>query len=184
MSVLNAGEGRSVAEPGACCHQGHERALLSNLKAFRERFQKMSRSLLFLWKHSQHPSRSDRFPSCCDLGSEQKWTEEKENYDNHKSKHVEAHPVAGSDALAAAAANSLQLCLTLCDPIDGSPPGSPVLGILQARTLEWVLLGIHLDKTIIQKDTGSPMFIAALFTIAKTWKQPKCLLTAEWIKKM
>ena len=39
-------------------------------------------------------------------------------------------------------------------------------------------------KTIIQKDTGSPMFIAALFTIAKTWKQPKCLLTAEWIKKM
>ena len=38
---------------------------------------------------------------------------------------------------AAAAANSLQLCLTLCDPIDGSPPGSPVPGILQARTLEW-----------------------------------------------
>ena len=39
---------------------------------------------------------------------------------------------------AAAAAKSLQLCPTLCDPIDGSPPGSPVLGILQARTLEWV----------------------------------------------
>ena len=39
---------------------------------------------------------------------------------------------------AAAAAKSLQLCLTLCDPIDGSPPGSPVPGILQARTLEWV----------------------------------------------
>ena len=38
----------------------------------------------------------------------------------------------------AAAAKSLQLCLTLCDPIDGSPPGSPVPGILQARTLEWV----------------------------------------------
>ena len=38
-----------------------------------------------------------------------------------------------------AAAKSLQLCLTLCDPIDGSPPGSPVPGILQARTLEWVL---------------------------------------------
>ena len=37
----------------------------------------------------------------------------------------------------AAAAKSLQLCLTLCDPIDGSPPGSPVPGILQARTLEW-----------------------------------------------
>ena len=41
-------------------------------------------------------------------------------------------------AAAAAAAKSLQLCLTLCNPIDGSPPGSPVPGILQVRTLEWV----------------------------------------------
>ena len=41
---------------------------------------------------------------------------------------------------AAAAAKSLQLCLTLWDPIDGSPPGSPILGILQARTLEWVAI--------------------------------------------
>ena len=41
---------------------------------------------------------------------------------------------------AAAAAKSLQSCLTLCDPIDGSPPGSPVLGILQARTLEWAAI--------------------------------------------
>ena len=40
----------------------------------------------------------------------------------------------------AAAAKSLQSCLTLCDPIDGSTPGSPVLGILQARTLEWVAI--------------------------------------------
>ena len=39
-------------------------------------------------------------------------------------------------------------------------------------------------KTLIQKDTCTPMFIAALFTIAKTWKQPKCLSTDEWIKKM
>ena len=38
------------------------------------------------------------------------------------------------------AATSLQSCLTLCDPIDGSPPGSPVPGILQARTLEWVAI--------------------------------------------
>ena len=37
-------------------------------------------------------------------------------------------------------AKSLQLCLTLCHPIDGSPPGSPVPGILQARTLEWVAI--------------------------------------------
>ena len=41
---------------------------------------------------------------------------------------------------AAAAAKSLQSCLTLYDPIDGSPPGSPVPGILQARTLEWVAI--------------------------------------------
>ena len=41
-------------------------------------------------------------------------------------------------AATATAAKSLQLCPTLCDPIDGSPPGSPVPGILQARTLEWV----------------------------------------------
>ena len=43
-------------------------------------------------------------------------------------------------AAAAAAATSLQSCPTLCDPIDGSPPGSPVPGILQARTLEWVAI--------------------------------------------
>ena len=41
---------------------------------------------------------------------------------------------------AAAAAKSLQSCPTLCDPVDGSPPGSPVPGILQARTLEWVAI--------------------------------------------
>ena len=44
------------------------------------------------------------------------------------------------DAAATAAAKSLQSCLTLCDPIDGSPPGSPIPGILQARTLEWVAI--------------------------------------------
>ena len=43
-------------------------------------------------------------------------------------------------AAAAAAAKLLQSCLTLCDPIDGSPPGISVLGILQARTLEWVAI--------------------------------------------
>ena len=41
---------------------------------------------------------------------------------------------------AAAAAKSIQSCPALCDPIDGSPPGSPVPGILQARTLEWVAI--------------------------------------------
>ena len=45
------------------------------------------------------------------------------------------------------------------------------------------LLGIHPEKTMTHKDTCTPMLIAALFTIAKTWKQPKCP-TEEWIKKM
>ena len=49
-----------------------------------------------------------------------------------------AAAAAAPAAAAAAAAVSLQLCLTLCDHIDGSPPGSPIPGILQARTLEWV----------------------------------------------
>ena len=46
------------------------------------------------------------------------------------------------------------------------------------------LLGIYLEKTIVRKDTCTPMFIAALFTIARTGKQLKCPLTDEWIKKM
>ena len=43
-------------------------------------------------------------------------------------------------------------------------------------------MGIHPDKIIIRKDTGTPIFIAALFTIAKTQKKSKCLVTDDWIK--
>ena len=43
------------------------------------------------------------------------------------------------------------------------------------------LPGIYPDQTFIQKDTGTPVLTEALFTIAKTWKQPKCLSTDEWI---
>ena len=50
-------------------------------------------------------------------------------------------------AAAAAAANSLQSCPTLCDPIDGRPPGSPVPGILQARALEWVSIAFSIIIT-------------------------------------
>ena len=46
------------------------------------------------------------------------------------------------------------------------------------------LLGIYPEKIVLQKDTGSPVFIVALFTIARTWKQPRCPLTDEWIKNM
>ena len=49
----------------------------------------------------------------------------------------------------AAAAKSLQSCLTLCDPIDGSPPGSPIPGILQARTLEWIAISFSYRFTIV-----------------------------------
>ena len=45
------------------------------------------------------------------------------------------------------------------------------------------LLGIYLEKTIVQKDTGTPVFIAALFTVAKMWKQPKYPSTERWTKK-
>ena len=73
----------------------------------------------------------------------------------HRNNHSASHTISliptscfentssitkGPDVGAAAAAKSLQSCLTLCDPTDGSPPGSPVPGILQARTLEWVAI--------------------------------------------
>ena len=46
------------------------------------------------------------------------------------------------------------------------------------------LLGIYPEKTRIQKESCTTMFIAALFTVARTWKQPKCASIGEWIKKM
>ena len=51
-------------------------------------------------------------------------------------------------AAAAAAAKSLQSCLTLCDPIDGSPPGSSIHGIFQARVLEWVAIAFSRGSPI------------------------------------
>ena len=62
---------------------------------------------------------------------------------NAKVRSQETPGVTGKFGLGvqnAAAAKSLQSCPTLCDPRDGSPPGSPVPGILQARTLEWVAI--------------------------------------------
>ena len=46
------------------------------------------------------------------------------------------------------------------------------------------LQGIYQEKTILLKDTCTPMFTAAVFTIARSWKQPKCPSTDKWIKKM
>ena len=55
-------------------------------------------------------------------------------------RYVKAKVYTNPSAAAAAAAKSHQSCLTQCDPTDSSPPGSPVPGILQARTLEWVAI--------------------------------------------
>ena len=107
-------------------------------------------------------------------------------------------------------AKSLQSCPTLCDPTDCSPPGSSIHGIFQARVLEWgaiafsetvwrflkkleiglpydpaiSLLGIHTEETRIERDSCTPMFITALFIIARTWKQPRCPSADEWIRKL
>ena len=63
------------------------------------------------------------------------WNHEKQN----KNKW-ELIPLKSAGTAAATAAKSFQLCPTLCNPIDGSPPGSPIPGILQARTLKWVAI--------------------------------------------
>ena len=47
-----------------------------------------------------------------------------------------------------------------------------------------LLLGIHTEETRIERDTCTPVFIAALFTIARTWKQPRCPSVEEWIRKL
>ena len=64
----------------------------------------------------------------------------KTNHLLHRDNYLNIHSGRDNAAAAAAAAKSLQSCPTLCDLIDVSPPGSPVPGILQARTLEWVAI--------------------------------------------
>ena len=58
------------------------------------------------------------------------------------------------------------------------------LGIKPPYDPAITLLGIYSEETKLEKYTCIPLLIAALFTIARTWKQPKCLLTGEWIKKL
>ena len=64
---------------------------------------------------------------------------DKKAFLSDQCKEIVGNNTIGKTA-AAAAAKLLQSCLTLCDPIDGSPPGFPIPGILQARTLEWVAI--------------------------------------------
>ena len=72
--------------------------------------------------------------------------------DSHIStySHMATFSLPCNPTAAAAAPKSLQSCSTLCDPMDSSPPGSPVPGILQARTLEWVAV-----STLVHKCTQS-----------------------------
>ena len=72
-------------------------------------------------------------------------------------------------------AKSLQLCLTLCDTIDCSPPGSSVHGTLQARILEWIpspVPGDLLDPVIEPSSSMSPALTGSFFTINVTWEGP------------
>ena len=79
---------------------------------------------------------SKGFQAVCDSQYREGW----EKYAPSRKERYQPRVCFQASAAAAAAAKSLQSCPTLCDPIDGSPPGSPVPGILQARTLEWVAI--------------------------------------------
>ena len=70
-----------------------------------------------------------------------------------------------------AAAKSLQSCPTLCDPIDGSPPGSPVPGILQARTLEWVAISF---STVLLREC-----VSSLAAVPSHLEEPRGLWTED-----
>ena len=71
-----------------------------------------------------------------------------------------------------------------CSPMENS------IGVPQKLKIEFPydsaipLLGIHTEETRTERDTCTPMFTAALFIIARTWKQPRCLLADEWIRKL
>ena len=71
-----------------------------------------------------------------------------------------------------AATKSLQSCPTLCDPIDGSPPGSPVPGILQARTLEWVAISFSRNKHFKKKKNRSGCFKTDQLRLISYWSSP------------
>ena len=83
--------------------------------------------------------------------------------------------------------------------MDCSLPGSSAHGVFQARVLEWVakklelempydpaipLLGTNTEESRTERDTCTPMFIATLFTIARTWKQHRCPSADKWIRKL
>ena len=76
-------------------------------------------------------------------------------------------------SFAAAAAKSLQSCPTLCDPIDGNPPGSPVPGILQARTLEWAAISFSKGFSQPRNQTRVSCIAGRFFTACATPEVPE-----------
>ena len=79
---------------------------------------------------------------------------------------------------------SLLFIYSKCNSLHLLTPNTQSLPLPPPTPLSTTSLIIYPYKTIIQKDPCTPMFTAALFTKAKTWKQPKCPSTDEWIKKM
>ena len=78
-----------------------------------------------------------------------------------------------------AAAKSLQSCLTLCDPIDGSPRGSTVPGILQARTLEWVAISFSNESTLCMR---WPKYWSFSFSISPSKEHPGMIsFRMDWL---
>ena len=97
---------------------------------------------------------------------------------------------------AAAAAKSLQSCPTLCDPIESSPPGSPVPGILQARTLEWAAISFSNALKVKVKSLSRVWLLATPWTAAyqapeslgfsrqEYWSGCHCLLRFIWLAQV
>ena len=81
--------------------------------------------------------------------------------------------ISSKSECAAAAAKSLQLCPILCDPIDGSPPGSPIPGLLQARTLKWV--AISFSKSVCTSIEMGPCSIL-LFMFGGMYCNTLCVI--------
>ena len=84
---------------------------------------------------------------------------------NNFSHYLNIIQIMLHDRNASAAAKSLQSCPTLCDPIDGSPPGSPKPGILQARILEWVAITFSRGSSLPRDKTQVSCMAGRFFTI-------------------
>ena len=93
----------------------------------------------------------------------------------------------GIKSLSVQLSSVAQSCPTLCDPMNRSTPGLSIHHQLPGSTQTHgpsIPLGIYPEETKIENDTCIPLFIAALYTIARTWKQPRYPSTDDWIKKL